>query len=145
MANAFSSWRQRRARRRREGRKRDWGSCADCGDCGDCSPFMLSPLLVLLRVLPGAFGPAAVDPWVPRPPSPSARVASRLVRSYQLHVSAPRSRPVCSMTPTCSRYALQALSRHGFARGGLLVAGRLRRCGDHGVATLDPVPPAAQP
>jgi putative component of membrane protein insertase Oxa1/YidC/SpoIIIJ protein YidD len=139
MGNAFSRYRHRRAAARQQGRrKRDLLDCADCASCADCSPFLLSPLL-LLRVVPGAFQAEAVDPWVARPGSLPARVAARLVRSYQLNVSVPRARPVCSMTPTCSRYALQALSRHGLWRGGLLVLGRLRRCGS---GALDPVPPA---
>jgi putative component of membrane protein insertase Oxa1/YidC/SpoIIIJ protein YidD len=128
-----------RARRmgRRAGDAADCGDCGDCGDC-DCSPFLLSPLLLLLRVLPGAFRAEAVDPWVVRPSGLLGRVAARLVRSYQLNVSIPRAHAVCSMTPTCSRYGLQALSRHGFWRGGLMTARRIRRCGKP--AMLDPVP-----
>ncbi|MDO9458221.1 membrane protein insertion efficiency factor YidD [Nocardioides sp.] len=142
MGNALTRYRQRRARRRQEGRrKRDWADCADCGDCGDCSPFMLSPLLLLVRVLPGAFRADAVDPWVARPGGVLGRVVARLIRSYQVNVSVPRSRPVCTMTPTCSRYGLQAVSRHGCWRGGLLVVRRLRRCGTD-APRLDPVPPA---
>lgn len=125
--------------RTRRGRRRGSG-LDDCGDCGDCSPFMLSPLLLLLQVLPGALRAEAVDPWVDRPDSVLARVAARLIRSYQLNVSVPRARPVCSMVPTCSRYGLQAVSRHGVLRGGLLTARRLRRCGK--ADSLDPVPPA---
>lgn len=121
--------------RRRAGDAADCGS--GCGDC-DCSPFLLSPLLLLLRVLPGAFRAEAVDPWVVRPTGLLGRVAARLVRSYQLNVSVPRAHAVCSMTPTCSRYGLQALSRHGFWRGGLMTARRIRRCGKP--AMLDPVP-----
>jgi putative component of membrane protein insertase Oxa1/YidC/SpoIIIJ protein YidD len=145
MGNAFSRYRHRRAAARQQGRRRsDLLDCADCLSCADCSPFLLSPVLLLLRVVPGAFQDAAVDPWVARPGSLPARAAARLVRSYQLNVSAPRARPVCSMTPTCSRYALQALSRHGLWRGGLLVLGRLRRCGSAARTggSVDRVPPA---
>lgn len=136
MGHRYDRYRRRRAERRR---KRDWGDCADCGDCGDCSPFMLSPLLLLLRVLPGAVRADAVDPWVARPGGVLGRVASRLIRSYQLNVSVPRGRSVCSMTPTCSRYGLQAISAHGVVRGGLLVVRRVRRCGSD-APRLDPVP-----
>lgn len=125
----------RMQRRRRKASGLD--DCGDCGDC-DCSPFMLSPLLLLLQVLPGAFRAEAVDPWVARPDGVLARVAARLIRSYQLNVSIPRARPVCSMVPTCSRYGLQAVSRHGFLRGGLLTARRVRRCGK--AEPFDPVP-----
>lgn len=133
----MSRFGDRRRRRQQQRRKPDWSDCADCGECASC-PLLLSPLVVLLRVLPGAFGADAVDPWVAPPQGVLARVAARLVRSYQLHVSVPRARPVCSMTPTCSRYGLQALSRHGLWRGGWMVVGRLRRCGGTG-PRLDPV------
>lgn len=51
-----------------------------------------------------------------------------MVRSYQVNVSAPRSTPVCNLAPSCSRYGLQVLSRHGILRGGLLIVRRLRVC-----------------
>ena len=136
MGHRYDRYRRRRAERRR---KRDWADCADCGDCGDCSPFMLSPLLLLLHVVPGAFRADAVDPWVARPGGVLGRVASRMIRSYQLNVSVPRARSVCSMTPTCSRYGLQAVSAHGFVRGSVLVVRRVRRCGTDS-PRLDPVP-----
>ncbi|WP_262347516.1 membrane protein insertion efficiency factor YidD [Nocardioides dongxiaopingii] len=131
----FQHWRAERRRRRK-------GGCDGldaCGECG-CDLFLLSPLL-LARVLLGSFGATAVDPYVVRPARPGGRGAARLVRSYQLHVSARRARPVCRMTPTCSRYGLQALSAHGLLRGTWLIGRRLRRCGRADV-TLDPVPPA---
>ncbi|HEX6470877.1 MAG TPA: membrane protein insertion efficiency factor YidD [Streptosporangiaceae bacterium] len=57
--------------------------------------------------------------------------------------TSPRTRPAhCPMTPTCSRYALDALAWHGTARGLRLVAGRLRRCRPAGTHGDDPVPPA---
>lgn len=140
MVSGVRGFRRRRREERR--RKRDVLDCADCGDCGDCSPFLLS-LLVVTRVLPGAFRADAVDPWVVPPAGVLGRVGARLVRSYQLHVSARRARPVCPMTPTCSRYALQALSRYGAWRGGRLVVARLRRCGGEGAA-YDPVPAEAR-
>ena len=133
----FRAWREKRRQKKTNGL-----DCLDCGDCG-CDLLLLSPLLapvLLLRVLAGAFGATAVDPYVAAPTGAGARAAARLVRSYQLHVSVPRARPVCRMTPTCSRYGLQALSRHGLARGGLLVLARLRRCG-RATDTFDPVPP----
>ena len=52
----------------------------------------------------------------------------------------------CRFTPTCSRYALDALHAHGPAKGLYLAARRLLRC--HPIAWLggssgfDPVPPA---
>ncbi|WP_340537721.1 membrane protein insertion efficiency factor YidD [Nocardioides sp. GXZ039] len=139
MATPYQRFRNWRAERRRKGKGGcDGPDCSDCVDC-DCSPFLISPLL-LFRLLLGAFGTAGVDPYVARPAGVGGRAAARLVRSYQLTISQPRAEPVCRMTPSCSRYGLQALSGHGLARGGWLIVRRLRRCGA-GAATLDPVPP----
>jgi putative membrane protein insertion efficiency factor len=129
----------RRLRYRRDGRKRSGPDCGDCLEC-PCDLFLIAPL-ALLRVVVGAFAPSAVDPYVAVPARRGGRAAARLIRSYQLHVSVPRARPVCPMTPTCSRYGLQAVSRHGLLRGGWLVVGRLRRCSRRRPG-LDPVPPA---
>ncbi|MFB9315395.1 membrane protein insertion efficiency factor YidD [Nocardioides plantarum] len=140
MGNVVTRYRHRRAVRKQQGRKGRTEECVDCAACADCSPFMLSPLLLLLRVVPGAFRADAVDPWVARPVGPLGRAAARLIRSYQVNVSVPRARPVCTMTPTCSRYGLQAVSRHGSWRGGVMVLRRLRRCAGTG-PRLDPVAP----
>lgn len=120
------------------------GGCTDGCDLGcelpscGCDLMRLTPLVLLLQVLPGAFRASAVDPYVARPRGVLGRLAARLIRSYQLNVSRPRARPVCTMSPTCSRYGLQAVSRHGAVRGGLLVVRRVRRCGT--TSGQDPVP-----
>ncbi|MFW6775864.1 membrane protein insertion efficiency factor YidD [Nocardioides sp. CPCC 205120] len=117
-------------RQRRERRKKRRDDCLDCGDCGcaslDCLSLMT--VTVLLRVVLGALAPGAVDPHTPRPRSWGARAAARGVRSYQIHVSARRAAPVCNLSPSCSRYGLQALSAHGLLRGGVLVGRRLAAC-----------------
>lgn len=48
----------------------------------------------------------------------------------------------CRHTPTCSEYAVEAVCRHGWARGVLLSAGRVLRCRPGGTWGHDPVPPA---
>lgn len=63
---------------------------------------------------------------------------------YQYTIS-PFVPPTCRFRPSCSAYALQALSRHGPVRGSWLTLRRLARC--HPVTWLggssgyDPVPP----
>ena len=47
----------------------------------------------------------------------------------------------CRFEPSCSHYALEALQRHGAARGGLLAARRVLRCNPWMAGGLDPVPP----
>jgi len=49
----------------------------------------------------------------------------------------------CRFEPTCSAYALQALERHGAARGAALAGWRLLRCHPWCDGGLDPVPPDA--
>jgi putative membrane protein insertion efficiency factor len=46
----------------------------------------------------------------------------------------------CRYEPSCSRYAAEAVERHGALRGGLLAAHRLCRCGPWGGSGYDPVP-----
>jgi hypothetical protein len=47
----------------------------------------------------------------------------------------------CRFTPTCSRYALEAVQRHGAFKGLLLGTRRLCRCHPWGGCGPDPVPP----
>ena len=48
--------------------------------------------------------------------------------------------PSCRFHPSCSAYAIEALSRYGALRGGWLAARRLLRCHPWGGCGLDPVP-----
>ena len=49
----------------------------------------------------------------------------------------------CRFEPSCSAYALQALDRHGAARGGALTVARLLRCHPWCEGGFDPVPDRA--
>ena len=62
-----------------------------------------------------------------------------LVRLYQGAIS-PWTGPLCRHQPTCSTYAVQALQKHGWRRGGRLIVGRLMRCHPWGTCGDDPVP-----
>jgi uncharacterized protein len=70
--------------------------------------------------------------------SPIARTLHWLVRLYQ-RVTDGRPSP-CRFVPTCSNYALDALERHGAARGSALTVRRLFRCHPWGGHGWDPVP-----
>ncbi|MFN0096304.1 MAG: membrane protein insertion efficiency factor YidD [Dehalococcoidia bacterium] len=63
----------------------------------------------------------------------------RAIRGYQVVVS-PYLAPACRFEPTCSRYATEAVQRHGALRGGWLTVRRLARCRPGGGRGFDPVP-----
>lgn len=46
----------------------------------------------------------------------------------------------CRYTPTCSNYALEALSRYGLLKGSFLALKRILRCAPWGGSGYDPVP-----
>ena len=68
-----------------------------------------------------------------------AWVLVRLVRAYQVTLGSVMP-PVCRFEPSCSRYAIEALERHGALRGSALAGWRLMRCNPWGGRGYDPVP-----
>jgi putative membrane protein insertion efficiency factor len=62
-----------------------------------------------------------------------------LIRLYQLTLS-PWLGLQCRYEPTCSKYAAEAITRHGARRGLWLAAKRLGRCHPWGRSGYDPVP-----
>ncbi len=62
-----------------------------------------------------------------------------LIRLYQRLLS-PLLGPRCRFHPTCSAYAVQALERHGVARGSALAVRRIARCHPLNDGGFDPVP-----
>lgn len=82
---------------------------------------------------------AVAGPDAPAVPSRLvSRILVTLVQTYQV-VRSNRPSP-CRFTPTCSQYAVEALSRHGTWRGLQLTARRLGRCRPGGPYGADPVP-----
>jgi putative membrane protein insertion efficiency factor len=76
----------------------------------------------------------------PPRPGPIARALLFLVRGYRTWIS-PVLPPSCRFEPSCSAYALDALSTHGAVRGTWLTVRRLLRCGPWHPGGWDPVPP----
>lgn len=68
-----------------------------------------------------------------------ARCLIALVELYRRVIS-PLKRPCCRFTPSCSRYALDALMRFGFIRGTILSVWRILRCNPFCRGGYDPVP-----
>ena len=62
-----------------------------------------------------------------------------LIRAYRLFLAV-LSPGACRFEPSCSEYALQALSRFGALAGGWLAVRRVLRCHPWGGSGYDPVP-----
>jgi putative membrane protein insertion efficiency factor len=62
-----------------------------------------------------------------------------LIKVYQLFIS-PLLGPSCRYTPTCSRYAAQAIKKYGPFKGGFMALRRILRCHPWGGHGHDPVP-----
>ncbi|MDB5666162.1 membrane protein insertion efficiency factor YidD [Cypionkella sp.] len=71
--------------------------------------------------------------------TPLAKIVALPVRGYRLVLS-PWVGNGCRFQPTCSIYALDALERHGAAKGGYLMLHRICRCRPWGGHGYDPVP-----
>ena len=62
-----------------------------------------------------------------------------LIRLYQKFIS-PALPPSCRFSPSCSQYALEAVSKHGALKGTWLAVRRLVRCHPFNPGGYDPVP-----
>ena len=62
-----------------------------------------------------------------------------LLKAYRLIIS-PLYGQVCRFFPSCSAYALEAVTVHGAVRGSYLAVRRLARCHPWNSGGLDPVP-----
>jgi len=61
-----------------------------------------------------------------------------LIRAYQLLLS-PLFPPSCRFTPTCSQYAIDAITHHGISRGLFMALRRVLRCHPFNGGGYDPV------
>ncbi len=66
-----------------------------------------------------------------------------LLRGYRFAIS-PLYGQVCRYHPTCSGYALEAVTRYGALRGGWLALRRIGRCHPWAAGGYDPVPVASR-
>lgn len=62
-----------------------------------------------------------------------------LIRFY-MRVISPLHKPCCRFSPTCSRYAFEAIERFGALKGSFLAVKRFLRCNPFCKAGYDPVP-----
>lgn len=62
----------------------------------------------------------------------------KIIRLYQAVTV--RRLPVCRFDPTCSNYAIEAVSQHGASKGAWYAMRRIARCHPWGGWGYDPVP-----
>ncbi|MDR2933581.1 MAG: membrane protein insertion efficiency factor YidD [Oscillospiraceae bacterium] len=63
-----------------------------------------------------------------------------IIKAYRRFIS-PLKPACCRFYPTCSAYALEAVSVHGARRGGFLALKRIFKCHPFHEGGIDPVPP----
>lgn len=69
-----------------------------------------------------------------------ARGAIGLVKLYRRYIS-PLSGPTCRYYPTCSQYAIDAITAYGFFKGGAKAFWRVMRCNPWSKGGYDPAVP----
>ena len=62
-----------------------------------------------------------------------------MIRFYRKYLS-PLKQPCCRFIPTCSEYALEAVSKYGAWKGGWLAVKRICKCHPFHKGGYDPVP-----
>ena len=77
--------------------------------------------------------------WFRRPGAAAARGVIFVIQLYR-HTISPLRLPTCRFTPTCSQYAVDALTEYGIIRGGWLAGARLVKCGPWHRGGWDPIP-----
>ncbi len=69
----------------------------------------------------------------------AVRAVVYLIQLYR-HMVSPLRPATCRFVPTCSQYAVDALTEYGLVRGGWLTAARLAKCGPWHAGGWDPIP-----
>ena len=68
-----------------------------------------------------------------------SKILQFMIRAYQVLLS-PFLGNHCRFTPSCSRYAIEAIEKHGSLRGSWLAVKRISRCHPLCDGGYDPVP-----
>jgi uncharacterized protein len=84
------------------------------------------------------------EPAVARPASAGGRIIAAPIVAYRRWIS-PAMPARCRFYPSCSAYALEAVTVHGALRGPVFALRRLLRCHPFHPGGYDPVPPVRPP
>ncbi len=76
---------------------------------------------------------------LPQPKGLASRFLIGLVKGYRLLIS-PMLGANCRYIPTCSSYAIEAISLHGPLKGTAMSVWRILRCNPFSKGGYDPVP-----
>lgn len=63
-----------------------------------------------------------------------------IIRFYQQYLSALKGGPTCRFVPTCSAYAIEAITKYGALKGSAFALWRILRCNPFSKGGYDPVP-----
>ena len=67
------------------------------------------------------------------------RIVIALIRFYQKFLSPLKIRPTCRFYPTCSQYAIEAVTKYGCIKGSYLALKRILKCHPFHPGGFDPV------
>jgi len=62
-----------------------------------------------------------------------------MIKAYRKYISPLKGRPVCRFYPTCSQYALEAITKYGAIKGSFMSMKRLLKCNPFHPGGYDPV------
>jgi len=88
---------------------------------------------------PDVTAPARLRAFVRTVGKSAARGVIFLIQLYR-HMVSPLRPATCRFVPTCSQYAVDALTEYGLIRGSWLAAARLAKCGPWHEGGWDPIP-----
>ena len=66
------------------------------------------------------------------------KILIRIIYFYRKRIS-PLKKPSCRFYPTCSQYAIDAITKYGAIKGGLMSVWRILRCNPFNKGGYDPV------
>jgi len=62
-----------------------------------------------------------------------------IIKLYQRWISPLKAVPSCRFYPTCSQYAIDAISKYGIIKGGFMAVKRILKCHPFHPGGYDPV------